>query len=251
MSDQENNTKSVIQSFDYTFENENLIDILSQTGEVGLDYMLDIANASAIIKDIPVLGLIVSGTKTIANIRNYVLANKVLKFFYGIKDVSIERRQKFAEEYCKENREDTATALLSILDRLNNHNHVSIICHLMQAKMKEKISIAEFNRAVLALERTSYTDVNQLSKFTEDYYEEGLAEAFESAGLVYQSVIDNGKAVSDSDRGAKMRLSPTGRILLVYGLNVENIAYTPRITEVKSSSHWDTLGDAQVILVKE
>lgn len=50
------------------------------------------------------------------------------------------------------------------------------------------ITIPEFNRAVLALERTTYSDLQFLSKFVDDYYEEGLAEAFEAAGLVYQSV---------------------------------------------------------------
>lgn len=234
MEELENKTYDIIQSFDNTFEKGNLIDTLSQVGEAGLDFFLEAGDAAPILKDIPVIGLMVSGAKTAANIRSYVLANKVFNFFYGIKDIPLKKRQCFAEEYFKENREDVATALLSILDRLNNKNYVPIICNLMRAQMNGFITIPEFNRVVLALERTAYTDLQYLHKFQESYYEDGVAEAFESAGLVYQSVIDGGNAAADADSGIKMKLSPTGRILLVYGLGFPAVARTPRTTDVKS-----------------
>jgi len=214
MEETTNQTTSVIESFDKAFESENLVDSLSQVGEVGLDYALDLSEAAPILRDIPVLGLIASGTRTFANIRSYVLANKVFKFLYGIKDVPIEKRRKFAEEYCQANREDTAVALLSILDRLNNQNYVPIICRLMKAKMDEEITLLDFNRCILALGRTAYTDLELLSRFVSDYYEEGVAEAFEAAGLVFLSVIDP----RNLRGGPKMKLSTTGRIILKFGL---------------------------------
>jgi len=249
MEETTNQTTSVIKSFDNTFESGNLVDTFSQVGEVGIDYALELSEAAPILKDIPVLGLIVSGTKTVANIRSHVLANKVFKFFYEIKDVSIEKRQKFAEEYCQANREDTAVALLSILDRLNNQNYVPIICRLMKAKMDGAITIPEFNRTVLALERTAYTDLELLHKFVSDYYEEGVAEAFEAAGLVYQSVIDGGSADSSSDGGSKMKLSHTGRLLLVYGLGYKAEARVPRSTDVKSDIAWEEIGEDEILKI--
>lgn len=209
-----NQTTSVIESFDNTFESGNLVDTLSQVGEVGLDYALDLSKAAQILKDIPVLGLLVSCTKTIANIRSHALANKVFRFFYGIKDIPIEKRRKFAEEYCQANREDTAVTLLSILDRLNNQNYVPIICRLMKAKMDEEITILDFNRCILALERTAYTDLELLPRFVNDYYEAGVAEAFEAAGLVCLSVIDPRNMCG----GQKMKLSRTGCLILKFGL---------------------------------
>lgn len=223
-----NTTSSVIKSFNDTFESGNLVDILSQVGEVGLDYALELSDSSPILKDIPVLGLIVSGTKTIANIRSHLLVNKVFKFFYGIKDIPIEKRKKFAEEYCQVNREDTAVALLSILDRMNNLNNVPIVCRLMKAKMDDKITIQEFNRCILALERVSYSDLDSLIKFDNNYYEEGVAESFEAAGLVCLSLID-----PHLFGVQKMTLSKTGRILLVYGLEKSVPLYKPRIIGIK------------------
>lgn len=222
------------------FESDNLVDTFSRVSKAEFDKVMEFADAAPILTDIPVLGLIVNGAKTIANLRLYKLAKKVFDFFYGIKDIPIEKRQKFAKEYCQANREDTAEALLGILDRLNNQNYVPIICSLMRAKMDEKITIPEFNRTVLVLERTAYTDLQFLTKFIDNYYEEGLAEAFESAGLVYQSVIDGGDADPNSDNGIKLRLSPTGRILLVYGLGYSMDVYAPRNTDVKSSLKWET-----------
>lgn len=243
-SQSKNQTVSVIKSFYATFENGNLVDTLSQVGEVGLDYLLELNDTAPIIKDIPVIGILVSGTKTIANIRTHVLANKVYKFFYGIKDIPVEARQKFSDDYCRENREDVAIALLSMLDRLNNQNYVPVICNLMRAKMCGLISIPEFNRAVLALERIAYTDLIMLPKFNENYYEEGVAEALESAGLVYQSVIDGGGAESNSG-GVKMMLSPTGRLLLAYGLGHSVAARVPRNTELKGGLGWVYVDDEE------
>ena len=115
----------------------------------------------------------------------------------------------------------------------------------MRAQMNGDITIPEFNRVVLALERTAYTDLQFLHKFQENYYEDGVAEAFESAGLVYQSVIDGGNATAVAESGMKMRLSLTGRILLVYGLAFPAEARTPRATNVKSKLSWKYVKDEE------
>lgn len=215
-----NQTTSIIKSFDNTFESGNLIDTLSQVGEVGLDYTLELSNAAPILKDIPVLGLIVSGTKTVANIRSHVLANKVFKFFYEIKDVPIEKRREFSEEYCQANREDTAVALLSILDRLNNQNYVPIICRLMKAKIDGEITIAEFNRAVVALERIPYTDIPNLEDYVTDHYESGVTEILFAAGVLRLSHEDFENSTNE------YQLNKTGFLLLKYGVGVDVIIST-------------------------
>lgn len=212
MAESTNKTASVIQSFDETFESGNLVDTLSQAGEVGLDYALEVAEAAPILKDIPVLGLIVSGTKTVANIRTYVLAKKVYKFFFGIKDIPIEKRREFAKEYCQTNQDDTAEALLGILDRLNSQNYVPIICNLMIAKMDGLITMSEFNRAVIALERIPYTDTLLLRNYVTDHYESGVTEMLYSAGVLYLSHEDFENSTNE------YQLNRTGFLLLKYGI---------------------------------
>lgn len=108
----------------------------------------------------------------------------------------------------------------------------------MWAHIYGHITIAQFNREVMALERTAYTDLQFLHKFDDDYYEEGVAEAFESAGLVYPSVIVNGDASSELKSGIKMKLTHTGRLLLVYGLDFSTVDHVSRVTEVKIELNW-------------
>lgn len=230
MEQSENKTESAVQLFDETLKSGNLTVLLSSCGEIGIDSIMSSKGVAEVVKDIPVVGLLVSLTKTVMDVRAYLLAKKIYVFFFGIKDVPLAKRIKFSEEYCRENREDTATALLGILDRMNNHNNVPIICRLMKAKMNEQISMHDFNRCILALERISYPDLDSLIRFDEDYYEAGLAESFESAGLVYLSVIDPHNRYG----GPQMRLSRTGRVILVYGLEKKVSLDAPRTTRIKS-----------------
>lgn len=197
-----------------------------------------VGDIAPVIKSIPVLKIIVGATKTIVNIRSYYLAKKVYTFLYEIKDTPQESRQRFAKDYLEKNKEDVAITILSILERLNNINNVPILCNLMRAQINGHITIAQFNRVVMALERTAYADLQFLHKFDNDYYEEGVAEALESAGLVYPSVIGNGDASSELKSGIKMKLTHTGRLLLMYGLGVSTEDHVSRVTEVKSELSW-------------
>lgn len=226
----DNKTESTVQLFEETFQSGNLIELTSSLGEFGIDAVLSHVGVAEVVKDIPVVGLLVGLTKTVMDIRTYLLAKKVYNFFFGIRDIPLEKRIKFSNDYCRENREDTATALLNILDRMNNQNNVPIICRLMKSKMNDNISMRDFNRCILALERISYTDLDSLLNFDKDYYEEGVAESFESAGLVYLSVIDPHNRYG----GPQMRLSRTGRILLKYGLEKPVSLEAPRTTRIKS-----------------
>lgn len=100
----------------------------------------------------------------------------------------------------------------------------------MKAKIDEEITILDFNRCILALERTAYTDLELLPRFVNDYYEEGVAEAFEAAGLVYLSVIDPRNMLG----GPKMKLSKTGRDILKFGLEHPVDFDAPRNTRIIS-----------------
>lgn len=78
---------------------------------------------------------------------------------------------------------------------------------------------------------TDQSVINEITKNLEqfsalvDLYNDGLADE-------YQSVIDGGGAASYSG-GVKMTLSPTGRLLLAYGLGRSVVAHIPRSTVLK------------------
>ena len=60
-------TNKVVESFDNSFEKGNLVDTFSQVGEFALDQAIK----SDVLRDVPVIGLLVSGYKTVVNIKDY------------------------------------------------------------------------------------------------------------------------------------------------------------------------------------
>lgn len=229
-------TTEVVETFENTFEKGNLIDTFSQVGE----YALDQASKIEAVKDIPFFGLLISGYKTIINVKDYYLTRKVFRFLYNLQDTTPEERQKFSKKYCEVNQEKTALSLLNILDQLNNGNMVPVICNLMKAVIKEKLTIAQFNRLVMAIQRTAFTDLSQLSKYQEAYDEDGLTDALMAAGLIYQTAYDGGNAAGEANEN-KFIISPNGTLLLKYGLKLSNVQEKPRSTSISAGMLWDEL----------
>lgn len=229
-------TTGVVETFQNTFEKGNLVDTFSQVGEFAIDQAIK----NDVLKDIPVFGLLVSGYKTIANVKNYYLTRKVYRFLYNLQKTTPEERQKFSKDYCEANQEKTAVSLLNILDQLNNGNLVPIICNLMKAVIKEELTVAQFNRLVMAIQKTAYTDLTQLVKYQEEYDEDGLSDALVASGLIYQSTYDGGTAEGDIAEN-KFMISPNGMLLLKYGLKVENVQEKPRNTEISPGMLWSEL----------
>lgn len=151
-------TTNVVESFDETLEKSNLLNTFSQVGEFAIDQAIQ----NDLLKDIPVFGLLVSGYKTVVNIKDFNLTKKVFRFLYNLRDTTPEQRQKFIKKYLEENHESTAASLLDILEKLNNSNSVPLVSNLMKAVINEHISVAQFNRLVIAIQRTAFTDLIQL-----------------------------------------------------------------------------------------
>ena len=130
----------------------------------------------------------------------------------------------FISEYTEKNKEDGCEVLLALLDRLDNTNKVNILTNLMKAKIKEEISIEDFIRLCAVLERIPFSDINELQKYKEDYYENGSTDILLSAGVLSNTVID----ANDTD---KYRLNSLGVMLLKHGLQQDVDV------EIKDSTH--------------
>lgn len=239
-------TMSVVESFNQTLEKSNLVDTFSQVGE----YAIDQAIQNDLLKDIPVFGLLVSGYKTVVNIKDFRLTRKVFRFLYHLQDITPEQRQKFSKKYLEANGESTASSLLDILEKLNNGNSVPLICNLMKAVINEQISVAQFNRLVIAIQRTAFTDLVQLDKYVNEYDEDGLSDALQAAGLIYQSVYDGGN-MDTGESNSKFKINPNGYLLLKYGFKREGIDENPRVMEMNAGPFWEVHNEAPLEDVDE
>ena len=74
------------------------------------------------------------------------------------------------------------------------------------------------------LERIPFSDINELQKYKEDYYENGSTDILLSAGVLSNTVID----ANDTD---KYRLNSLGVMLLKHGLQQDVDV------EIKDSTH--------------
>lgn len=221
-------TTSVVSSFNETLEKGNIVDTFSQVGEFAIDQAIQ----NDLLKDIPVFGLLVSGYKTVVNIKDFCLTKKVFRFLYHMQDTTPEQRQKFIQKYVEVNQENTAASLLDILEKLNNGNSVPLVCSLMKAVINEQISIAQFNRLIIAIQRTAFTDLIQLGKYVNEYDEDGLSDALQAAGLIYQSRYDGG-SYDSGENNSKFKINQNGYLLLRYGFLKDKVNESPRLTEIK------------------
>ena len=233
--DGEDQTSLVVASFKQSFEKSNLVDTFSQVGEFAIDQAIK----NELLRDVPVFGVLVSGYKTVVNVKEFALTRKIYRFMFNLRDTTPEQRQEFARKYCEKNKENTALALLDIIEKLNNGHTVPVVCNLMKAVINEEITIAQFNRLVVALQRTSYTDLIQLEKYENEYDEDGLSDALQAAGLIYQSTYDAG-SYDSGENNCKFQLSPNGFLMLRYGFNMKDVYEGPRFTEVNAGLTLET-----------
>lgn len=81
----------------------------------------------------------------------------------------------------------------------------------MRHKIWGRITIDEFIRLTIVLERIPYPDLFRIANYTVDYYESGVADMLYAAGILYQSVID-------ANSTSKYRLNSVGEQFLKFGL---------------------------------
>lgn len=234
-------TTSLVSSFNETLEKGNIVDTFSQVGEFAIDQAIQ----NNLLKDIPVFGLLVSGYKTILNIKDYNLTQKIYRFLYHLQDTTPEQRQKFIRKYVDTNQENAAASLLDILEKLNNANSVPLVCNLMKAVIEEQISIAQFNRLIIAIQRTAYTDLVKLEKYINEYDEDGLSDALQAAGLIYQSSYDGGSPDS-GENNSKFKINQNGYLLLRYGFLRNKVHESPRFTEINAGPMLEELSNEDI-----
>lgn len=163
---------------------------------------------------IPVFGGAIA--QEIQNIQNYKdseFFRKYVTYIYELKDTTVEERSKFVEEI-KEKAHDYAGNVISgMVDRMDNINKGVILARLSIARIHGFITIEDFFRLTSVLERIPYVDIEQLPKYQEDYYDpDGDTELLFATGVLVQTLAD--------EEGNRYRLSPLGRKLMLFGLQV-------------------------------
>ena len=178
--------EEITKSFENTYESETAYDLVAQAGDIVFDAVID----GGMLDGVPILGILKGAYKATRNLQLYRLMKKVHRFIFQTRDTSLQERQKFIEEYTQKNKENGCEVLLAVIEKLDNTNKVDVLADLMKAKIQGKIDIKDFIRLTTILERIPFSDLPELYKYKNDYFEEGSTDVLLSAGVIYNTVLD-------------------------------------------------------------
>ena len=177
--------EEITKSFENTYESETAYDLVAQAGDIVFDAVID----GGMLDGVPILGILKGAYKATRNLQLYRLMKKVHRFIFQTRDTSLQERQKFIEEYTQKNKENGCEVLLAVIEKLDNTNKVDVLANLMKAKIQGKIDIKDFIRLTTILERIPFSDLPELYKYKNDYFEEGSTDVLLSAGVIYNTVL--------------------------------------------------------------
>lgn len=159
----------------------------------------------------PVIGVIAKLIKLTSNIRDRLFVEKVITFINETKELGETERKKTLCDIEEKMKSRAGEQLLYLIERMNNKQKVKYLSKLFIARAKGIIDTACFFRLSLLLERLPYMDIEKLSMYKSDYYDEATIDIFSSTGAICLSKIRNGTKELNSD---KYILTFLGRKLL-------------------------------------
>lgn len=147
---------SLAKSMKATLEMGNL-SIVTDVGEVFLDQVLE----EGLLRDIPVLGAIISVGKICNNVSDVLFANKLIIFLTHIKDVDAETRRKAIAKWEEDSRYRVRVGetLLGMIQRCDDSQKAQWLSELFYELVLKQGNSNLFMRAEKILSSLSVMDV--------------------------------------------------------------------------------------------
>lgn len=220
-------------SFVATLKDANLQNLAIDIGELSLDSLMK----DGILRDIPIVGTVISLTRLGANIQDKLFLKKILSFLKALKDVPIEDRSKMicSLDDSKKYRVKVGEKLLYIIDNCSDFENSEKVACVFKYLLDGKITYDEFLKTAKCLENLSMSDFNWFIKERKSrYYDLGVIGDLISSGLfelyfedISVSVEEEEPRISslshlkqkkeyntDVDGGVSVSLSRSGEIIL-------------------------------------
>lgn len=187
--------------------------------------LLDRETINGLLSDIPFLHFIFDVSKIVDSISQNRFMKKCAYFICKMNDISKEECTEFYEELERNDKQNAVETIFGLLDRYDNINKVDVMMKLIRAVMGKNITMPNFLRLAVVLERIPFVDLMCLRQFEYDNYISGSTEILLAAGVISNTVIDEGKYDADEqvgEGGNKYRLNKLGVMLCKFGLE-ENV----------------------------
>ena len=170
---------------------------LESIGELALDNVLD----PGLLRDIPIIGMVMGISQTGIAIRDRIFVKKIVRFLTELKSVPEQERRDFVGKLLLDSshRVDVGEKLLMIIDRLDDYQKAGIVGSLFRHAIKGRITMEEFYRLSVVVERAHLSDLLNLTNYAAKI--NALDPEAKSALFGLNLISINLKNVADPHRG--------------------------------------------------
>jgi len=157
-----NEIKKLSNSLEETIKDSNLQDVTADLAETFTDTLLK----EGILKDIPIIGTILSLTRVTINLNDRLLIKKLIYFISELKTIDPEKRKRLIEEIDNSDKQriKVGEKLLYIIDKCDDHTYAKYVAILFSAFLNEDMTYEEFLRGCSILQRLLIQDIELLIK---------------------------------------------------------------------------------------
>lgn len=149
-------------SMEETLRSDEVVSIASEAAELGIDS----AFADGLLRDVPIVSILVSLGKIGLTIRDRLFVQKLLKFLRELKDISPEERQGMVDKleadlgYGRK----VGEHLIEILEKVDAHRKPEMTARVFSAYVKGRIDIRTFHRLNNAIEKLPFYEIDTVRK---------------------------------------------------------------------------------------
>lgn len=180
---------------------------------------------------IPVLGCLKADT-SFQSIRDYRNGVKLLNFMtaFSKEEYDPSALEEMIKEIQDKNQESFFETIIDVIDRIDNQNKATYLSNLLHHSIKGDISRENFLRHCWILSQVPFIDLQQLYKYTVDYYQPSSSEILNINGLIQQTIISAGtfgddEQEYDQETGSKYGLTQLGEEMLHFGMYIKDWQY--------------------------
>lgn len=223
------------KSLESTIASEELIKLSGDVSEALVDSIV----GDGLLKEIPIIGTVISLFKVGASFRERHYIKKIYKFLFQLKDTSQKERENFSEKITKDQKSSNEffEKILYLIDRLDDTEKAEIVGKLFSSLIKGNLKTEDFLRLTSIIDKTYIGDIKYFDfRYGEEekisreerfeYFrqidEEEIRISLTNAGLLGYEEKENTMAQERYGANKEMirryKLSKAGTLLLEFGL---------------------------------
>ncbi len=202
----ENNNITIQESFDSTLKDTDLKGIAIDITELALDSIIK----DPTVQSLPIVGTVIGITKLGANIHDKLFLKKIISFLNGLKNVSVEDRNKIIKEIdeSKKYRVKVGEKLLYIIDSCNDFENSERVANVFKFFVNGKISYDDFLKTSNVLQKITNYDLQWFLNKAKDFMNSEDVRGLIGSGLFDLEYEPVDVRVDDEDDYKKLRENP-------------------------------------------